>query len=409
MLALGPAGWASYSLSQVAGRDFFGDVITKDITHLPGPKSVRPGADDNASGAIALLALARWYGYLAKQGIQPQRTLILLFANAEEEGMKGSNQYIRSLSPKSLEDIVENVNLDMIGRNNPTDPNRLYVLYPIGPKRPSLRKEALKASFGLHSIPHYSRTLPQNLVVQDAIDAVNKMVRLGFLITYTDQEYTFSDDWSFAKRKVRRMMKPLALKDSDEEAPYHSEKDTADRITYHYYSRVGQLAAGLAWILTNPTVLPTYQEIPSPKKKGKLSKKEWIPIYIEDIERARMWVGRIEQAMRSDPDFQKTMYKKRMLRTIHYVQQAMPHDLKELQKLDALSENLLEADSRWRKEQIQFLRAAADDPDLQDPELQRSLRTQIEEHKRQIQNNDRAVEELRSRPVPVKSNSPRPA
>jgi len=115
--------------------------------------------------------------------------------------------------------------------------------------------------------------------------------------------------------------------------------------------------------------------------------------------------------MRSDPDFQKTMYKKRMLRTIHYVQQAMPHDLKELQKLDALSENLLEADCRWRKEQIQFLRAAADDPDLQDPELQRSLRTQIEEHKRQIQNNDRAVEELRSRPVPVKSKSPatRPA
>jgi len=391
ILALGPAGWASFALSQVGGRDFFGDIVTKDIAHPPGPKSVRPGADDNASGAVALLALARWYGFLAKQGIRPQRTLILLFANAEEEGVKGSSQYIRSLSLRELEHIVENVNLDMIGRNNPSDPNRLYVLYPIGPKQPTLRKEALKASFGVHSIPHNSRTLPQNPVMQNAVDAVNKMVHLGFLITYTDQEYTFSDDWSFAKRSVRPAMKPLGLKDSDEDAPYHSEGDTADRITYHYYSRVGQLSACLAWILTNPTVLPTYQEIPSPKEKGKPSKKERTALYIRDVEWSKLWVGRIEQAMQSDPDFQKTMYKRRMLHTINYVQKAMPHYLKELKNLDALSRDLLEADGRWRREQIQFLRAEASDPDVQDPKLQENLRTQIEEHEKEIQNDDRGV------------------
>jgi hypothetical protein len=401
ILAFGPAGWTSYVLSQVAGRDFFGDVVTEDLAHLPGPNSVRPGADDNASGAVALLALARWYGFLAKQGIRPQRTLILLFANAEEEGTKGSSQYIRSLSPWELEHIVENVNLDMIGRNNPSDPNRLYVLYPIGPKQPSLRKEALKASFGFHSIIHNSRTLPQNPVMQSAVDAVNKRVHLGFLITYTDHEYTFSDDWSFAKSNVRRTMKPLALWDSDEEAPYHSEGDTADRITYHYYSRVGQLSAGLAWVLTNPIVLPAYQEIPSPKEKGKLSKKEWIAICTRDIEWSKLWVGRIEQAMRSDPDFQKTMYKKRMLHTINYVQKAMPHYLKELKNLDALSRDLLEADSRWRREQVQFLRAEANDPDVQEPKLQEDLRTQTEEHEKEIQNNDRGLRELRSQPQSV--------
>ena len=401
ILALGPAGWTSYFLSQFAGRDFFLDIATNDIAHLPGPKSVRPGADDNASGAVALLALARWYGFLAKEGIRPQRTLILLFANAEEEAMKGSSQYIHSLSPKELEHIVQNVNLDMIGRNNPGDPNRLYVLYPIGPKQPSLRKEALKASFGLPPIIHNSRTLPQNPVMQNAVDAVNKMVHLDFLITYTDQEYTFSDDWSFAKRNVRRTMKPLALKDSDEEAPYHSEEDTADRITYHYYSRVGQLSAGLAWILTNPSVLPAYQEIPSPRAKGKPSKKAWIAIYLRDIEWSKLWVGRIEQAMRSDPDFQKTVYKKRMLHTINYVQKAMPQYLKELRNLDALSGDLLEADSRWRREQVQFLRAEANDPDVQEPKLQQNLRTQIEEHEKEIHNNDHGSKELRSQPESV--------
>jgi hypothetical protein len=398
ILAFGPAGWTSFVLSQVAGRDFFGDLVTKDLAHLPGPKSIRPGADDNASGAVALLALARWYGFLAKQGIRPQRTLILLFANAEEEGVKGSSQYIHSLSQVELEHIVENVNLDMIGRNNPSDPNRLYVLYPIGPKQPSLRKEALKISFGFQSIIHNSRTLAQNPVMQDAIDAINKRAHLGFLITYTDQEYTFSDDWSFARRNVRRTMKPVGLKDSDGEAPYHSEGDTADRITYHYYSRVGQLSAGLAWILTNPALLPAYQEIPFPKEKGKPSRKERIAICNRDIEWARLWVGRIEQAMQSDPDFQKTMYKKRMLHTINYVEKLMPYELKELRSLDALSRGLLEADSRWRREQIEFLRAESTDPDVQEPKLQDNLRAQIEEHEKEIQNNDRGLKEMRKQP-----------
>jgi hypothetical protein len=394
ILAFGPAGWASYALSQVAGRDFFGDLATKDIAHLPGPNSVRPGADDNASGAVALLALARWYGFLAKQGIRPPRTLILLFANAEEEDMKGSNQYIRSLSQWELEHIVENANLDMIGRNNPSDPNRLYVLYPIGPKQPSLRKEALKASFGFNSTIHYSRTLMQNPIVQNALDSINKRIHLGFLFTYTDQEYTFSDDWAFAKGNVRRTMKPLALKDSDEEAPYHSEGDTADRITYHYYSRVGQLAAGLAWILTNPTVLPAYQEIPFPKENGKPSKKERIGICTRNIEWARLWVGRIEQAMQSDPDFQKTMYKRRMLHTINYAQKVVAYELKELRNLDALSRAHLETDRRWRKEQIEFLGTESSDPDVQQPKLQENLRTQIEGHEKEIENDGRGLKEM---------------
>jgi hypothetical protein len=95
--------------------------------------------------------------------------------------------------------------------------------------------------------------------------------------------------------------------------------------------------------------------------------------------------------MQSDPDFQKTMYKKRMLHTINYVQKAMPHYLKELRNLDALSRDLLEADSGWRSERIQFLRAESKDPDVQEPKLQENLRTQIEEHEKEIQNDDRAA------------------
>ena len=135
-----------------------------------------------------------------------------------------------------------------------------------------------------------------------------------------------------------------------------------------------------------------YREIRSPRKRHRLSNKEWVPVYIQDIERARSWVGRIEQAMRTDPDFQKTIYKRRMLRTIRSVQEMMPRDLKELKKLDALSEDLLDADNRWRKEQIQFLKSVADDPDLQNPKLQSNLRTQIEKHKEEVRNNDRALQ-----------------
>jgi Zn-dependent M28 family amino/carboxypeptidase len=69
------------------------------------------GADDNASGVAALLALAQYF-----QTNPPQHTLIFAAFDAEELFMRGSVGFVANL-PVPQEDIILNVNMDMIGTN----------------------------------------------------------------------------------------------------------------------------------------------------------------------------------------------------------------------------------------------------------------------------------------------------
>jgi hypothetical protein len=71
---------------------------------------VHPGADDNASGAAGLLALAR---SLAVS--EPRRTLLFAAFTAEEAGLVGSSHLLEN-APVPKERIVAMINLDMIGR-----------------------------------------------------------------------------------------------------------------------------------------------------------------------------------------------------------------------------------------------------------------------------------------------------
>ena len=76
-----------------------------------GPGQMHPGADDNASGAAGVLALARWFAGQA----QPRRGILFLAFAGEELGLTGSGYYIRHplLPPR---DAVAMINMDMIGR-----------------------------------------------------------------------------------------------------------------------------------------------------------------------------------------------------------------------------------------------------------------------------------------------------
>jgi hypothetical protein len=73
---------------------------------------VHPGADDNASGAAGLIALARAFGAATPPS---SRTLVLVAFTGEEAGLVGSSEYVRDPA-WPLADTVAMVNLDMIGR-----------------------------------------------------------------------------------------------------------------------------------------------------------------------------------------------------------------------------------------------------------------------------------------------------
>ncbi len=70
---------------------------------------IHPGADDNASGAAALVALARAFA----AGPRPARTLVFAAFTAEEAGLIGSAKFVETLAPGEVHSMV---NLDMVGR-----------------------------------------------------------------------------------------------------------------------------------------------------------------------------------------------------------------------------------------------------------------------------------------------------
>lgn len=100
----------------VRGRDpRAGHIIVGahyDHLGVDGEGAIYPGADDNASGAAALVAIA---SALTRDGQRPARTVVFVAFGAEEIGLLGSNFYAHN-PVRPLADATLMINLDMIGR-----------------------------------------------------------------------------------------------------------------------------------------------------------------------------------------------------------------------------------------------------------------------------------------------------
>jgi acetylornithine deacetylase/succinyl-diaminopimelate desuccinylase-like protein len=96
------------------------------VAHVDGvatcPAQRCPAADDNASGTVAGLELAR-----SVAEYEFERTLVLMFSTGEEQSMQGVRAFIERASPGELADIKYVVNLDMVGYDGNKD--RLIELY----------------------------------------------------------------------------------------------------------------------------------------------------------------------------------------------------------------------------------------------------------------------------------------
>jgi hypothetical protein len=82
--------------------------------------SIANGANDNASGVAAVVALAKHY---AARGT-PERTLLFAAFTAEEAGGFGARHYSRQLDP---EQIVAMFNIEMIGKQASAGPNTAWI------------------------------------------------------------------------------------------------------------------------------------------------------------------------------------------------------------------------------------------------------------------------------------------
>lgn len=78
----------------------------------PGVKAIHNGADDNASGTVALIELARRY---ASRPQKPPRRMVFIAFTAEERGLIGSARYVKEpLFP--IDNTIAMFNMDMVGR-----------------------------------------------------------------------------------------------------------------------------------------------------------------------------------------------------------------------------------------------------------------------------------------------------
>jgi hypothetical protein len=105
------------------------------------------GADDDASGCVAVLQLAR---ALAHEKA-PKRTVLFVFFGSEETGGQG-NQYFLQHPPVLLKDIVANLEFEMIGRaDSAIKPDELWLT---GFDRSNLGPELAKHGAKLVADPH---------------------------------------------------------------------------------------------------------------------------------------------------------------------------------------------------------------------------------------------------------------
>jgi hypothetical protein len=127
-------------------------LLTAHMDHLGVGRpvngdSIYNGADDDASGCVAVLELAR----ALSQGPRPRRTVIFTFFGSEETGGQG-NQYFLEHPPVPLANIVANLEFEMIGRPDPAvKPGELWLT---GYDRTNLGPELARHGARLVADPH---------------------------------------------------------------------------------------------------------------------------------------------------------------------------------------------------------------------------------------------------------------
>ncbi len=97
-------------------------VVGAHYDHLGKKKGIgiHPGADDNASGVVALLSLAKM---MKASGITPEYTILFCAWDGEEKGLLGSKYFVADWYAKkgAADSICRYMNFDMVGRTANAD------------------------------------------------------------------------------------------------------------------------------------------------------------------------------------------------------------------------------------------------------------------------------------------------
>lgn len=204
-------------------------VISAHLDHIGVSSNgeINNGADDDGSGTVAILEIAKAFKTAEKAGHGPKRSILFLHVTAEEIGLQGSKYYTDVEPIFPLKNTIADLNIDMIGRVDDKHKDGENYLYLIGSD---------KLSRELHNIS----------------EAVNKKyVNLELDYTYNDDNdpnrfYYRSDHYNFAKNNI-----PVIFYFNGTHDDYHRPSDTPDKINYPFLETRTRLVFYTAWELAN--------------------------------------------------------------------------------------------------------------------------------------------------------------
>ena len=126
-------------------------LLTAHLDHLgekgPGPDRIYNGADDDASGTIAVLTLAQ----ALAAGPRPKRSIVFALFGSEEVGSIGA-RYFLARPTLPLESITTNLEFEMVGRSDAAVAE--HTLWLTGWERTNLGPELARHGARLVADPH---------------------------------------------------------------------------------------------------------------------------------------------------------------------------------------------------------------------------------------------------------------
>ena len=184
---------------------------------------IHAGADDNASGTAAVLAIAETLA-----GEPRHRHVMVAFWSGEEIGLIGSSAFVTK-PPVAIDQIAAYLNFDMVGR---MQDNKLTV-------------QALGTS------PAWAKIIEQ------------ANVAAGFDLQLQPDPYQPTDVATFNAANV-----PCLTFFTGTHADYHRPTDTADKINYEDLDRVVDFAAAILRRVEDADPAPQFTKVDQPAQSG---------------------------------------------------------------------------------------------------------------------------------------------
>lgn len=171
------------------------------------------GADDDGSGTVTLLGIAKAFA----TGAKPKRSLLFVWHAGEEMGLLGS-RYFADYPTIPMDKVVAQLNMDMIGRNRDNKPEEENSVYLVGSDR--ISSELHNISIAANA--SFTKPLKLDYEMNDPTDL--------------EQVYYRSDHYSYAAKGI-----PIIFYTTGLHQDYHFNTDSVEKINFEKMARIGQL------------------------------------------------------------------------------------------------------------------------------------------------------------------------